>query len=97
MLWDFGVNIPEHDNVNLVKSKIKEIDETFHLILMVENFKESMVLLKHELCWEYEDLASLRLNAHVEKSKSKINNQAKAKLKEWLKTSYLFYDYFKVN
>ena len=66
------MNIPEHDNVNLVKSKIKEIDETFHMILMVENFKESMVLLKHELCWEYEDLASLRLNAHVEKSKSKI-------------------------
>ena len=63
---------------------------------MVENFQESMVLLKHEICWDYEDLASLRLNSHVDKTKSKIDQSAKEKLKEWLKTSYLFYDHFKV-
>ena len=56
-----------------------------------------MVLLKHHLCWDYEDLASLRLNSHIEKTKSKIDDNAKEKLKEWLKTSYLFYDHFRVN
>ena len=96
ILWDFGVNIPDHDNLEFINDKIREIDETFDLILMVENFQESMVLLKHEICWNYEDLASLRLNSHVDKTKSKIDQSAKEKLKEWLKTSYLFYDHFKV-
>ena len=96
ILWDFGVNIPDHDNLEYINDKIREIDETFDLILMVENFQESMVLLKHEICWDYEDLASLRLNSHVDKTKSKIDQSAKEKLKEWLKTSYLFYDHFKV-
>ena len=90
------MNIPDHDNLEFINDKIKEIDESFDLILMVENFQESMVLLKHEICWDYGDLASLRLNSHVDKTKSKIDQSAKEKLKEWLKTSYLFYDHFKV-
>ena len=90
------MNIPDLDNLEFINDKIREIDETFDLILMVENFQESMVLLKHEICWDYEDLASLRLNSHVDKTKSKIDQSAKEKLKEWLKTSYLFYDHFKV-
>ena len=82
ILWDFGVNIPDHDNLEFINDKIREIDETFDLILMVENFQESMVLLKHEICWDYEDLASLRLNSHVDKTKSKIDQSAKEKLKD---------------
>ena len=66
-------------------------------MLFVENFSESMVLLKHSICWNYEDLASLKLNSHDEKTKTIISENARKKLKLWLKDSYLLYDYFKVN
>lgn len=44
LLWDFGVPIKHHNNEAYVKAKIKEIDETFDLILMVDHFPQSMVL-----------------------------------------------------
>ena len=69
-LYDFGLPVKENDNTAAVQSKIKEIEETFDLIMIVEHFDESTVLLKHLLCWEYSDLTSLKLNVHDEKSKS---------------------------
>lgn len=96
LLSDFGIDIKDHDNETYIEEKIAEIDKTFHLILIVEKFRESMVLLKHELCWDYQDIASLKLNAYDERKKSKINDKEREKLKAWLKTSYLFYDFFKV-
>ena len=64
--------------------------------MLVEHFQESMVFLKKDLCWDYEDLASLKLNLRIENSKSIISERAKKILKNWIKDSYTFYDYFKV-
>ena len=61
----------------------------------VEHFDESIVLLKHLLCWEYSDLTSLKLNVHDEKSKSTLSDKARKKLKEWLSSDYIMYDHFK--
>ena len=94
-LYDFGLPIVDNDNMIAVEKKIKELDKTFDLIMIVENFQESMVLLKHLLCWPYEDLVSLKLNVHEETSKSVLSEKARAKLKEWLKADYKLYDHFK--
>ena len=64
--------------------------------MLVEHFQESMVFLKKDLCWDYEDLTSLKLNLRIENSKSIISDKAKKILKNWIKDSYTFYDYFKV-
>ena len=96
LLWDMGVGADKHDDGQYVREKIRELDKTFDLMLLVEYFRESMVLLKHDICWQYEDLVSLKLNARTEESKSHIDNEAMMELRTWLKTSYLLYDYFKV-
>ena len=94
-LYDFGLPINENDNTAAVQSKIKEIEETFDLIMIVEHFDESTVLLKNLLCWDYSDLTSLKLNVHDEKSKSTLSDQARKKLKDWLSSDYTMYDHFK--
>ena len=94
-LYDFGLPVNENDNTAAVQSKIKEIEETFDLIMIVEHFDESTVLLKHLLCWEYSDLTSLKLNVHDEKSKSTLSDKARKKLKDWLSSDYTMYDHFK--
>ena len=96
MLHDFGFNPNDFGNEDVLQTKINEIEETFDLILFVEKFAESMVLLKHSLCWEYEDLASLKLNSHEKRTKTVLSLNAKKQLKIWLKDSYILYDYFKV-
>ena len=97
MLYDFGMNPKDYGNETILKNLISEIDQTFDLIMIVENFNESMVLLKNGLSWDYEDLLSVKLNVHNEMTKSVISEKAKNSLRMWLNDSYTFYDYFKVS
>ena len=96
MLYDFGMEPKDFGNKTLLYEKIEDIEKTFDLIMFVENFQESIVLLKMSICWDYEDLASLKLNVHNENSKLKLYDKATNLLKEWLNDSYILYDYFKV-
>ena len=93
-LYEFGLRVTDNDNMTAVEDKIEEIDQTFDLIMIVEHFEESMVLLKDLLCWPPQDMVSLKLNVHEESSKSTLSEKAKLKLKEWLKADYKLYDHF---
>ena len=61
LLHDFGV--PLKTNEEMIEKKIREIEETFDLVMIVEHFDASMVLLRNLLQWNFEDLTSLKLNA----------------------------------
>ena len=61
LLHDFG--LPLETNEEMVEGKIREIEETFDLVMIVEHFDASMVLLRNLLNWKFEDLTSLKLNA----------------------------------
>ena len=74
---------------------IPEIESTFGLVMIVEHFEESIVFLKHELCWEYDDLVYLKLNAHKKGGKSTISQGAQDKLRKWLRADQMLYDHFK--
>ncbi|KAF7658427.1 hypothetical protein LDENG_00013070 [Lucifuga dentata] len=58
--FDFGFdNNVVADSVDLEKRAsitIAAIEQDFHLILISEYFDESMILLKHALCWSMDDL-----------------------------------------
>ena len=91
------MNQRDFGNKTILQNLITKIDKTFDLIMIVEDFNESMVLLKNGLSWNYEDLLSIKLNVHNEKTKSVISEGAKDSLRKWLKSSYIFYEYFKVS
>ena len=97
ILFDFGMNPEDYGNKKKMQNLISEIDQTFDLIMILEDFNESMVLLKNGLSWNYEDLLSVKLNVHNERTKTLISEMAKNTLRKWLKESYTFYDYFKVS
>ena len=75
--------------------QIDEIDSTFDLVLLTEKYSESMILLKDLLCWDYGDLTSLTLNAHDEKTKSKVSREGRKRLQEWMEADYFLYNHFK--
>jgi len=94
MLWDFGLDEIHFENSTVIRSKIEEIESTFELVLLTEQFDESMVLLKDLLCWDYRDMTSLKLNAQKASSKSKISTEARENLKKWMWGDYMLYDHF---
>ena len=94
MLFDFGLSSKDFDDVTKVQQKITESEQQFDLILVAEQFDESIILLKDFLCWSYEDMTNFKLNAKKEGTKSVISSQARKVLKEWLKADYMLYDHF---
>ena len=94
-LHDFGMSPEDLENDEKVDQKIREIEATFDLVLMVDQFDVSMVLLKNQLCWpSYQDLVSLKLNVRDESSKSRVSEKTKNQLKSWLHSDYKIYTHF---
>ncbi|XP_076050728.1 galactosylceramide sulfotransferase-like isoform X2 [Oratosquilla oratoria] len=71
MLWDLGINDGDLDDSQVVTETIKTLDDTFHLVLIAEYMDESLILLKHLLCWTTEDMLVLPLNVRQDRYRSK--------------------------
>ena len=91
MLWDLGLD--EIDDEDAVRKKIEDIEEKFSLVMILENFEESLILMKDTLCWDYSDITSLKLNARKSES-SQLKESTRQKLKEVLKSDYTLYNHF---
>lgn len=95
MLWDSGLPARMMDNMTAVHTKIKELENTFDLVMMAENFEESMVLLKDLLCWDYRDVTNFKLNARKESIKTVLSDEVREALKQYLSADYTLYNHFK--
>ena len=71
------------NNRTKVYDKIKEIDQTFDLILLAdkEYINDSIILLKDALCWEYQNMINFQLNSKNEKLVTRMSARAYQALK----------------
>ena len=93
MLWDLGLD--EVEDAELVGLKIHEIEKKFDLVMIAEQFEDSVLLMRKTFCWGFEDITSLKLNGRKESSKKTLNETTKQKLREYLKYDYQLYNHFK--
>ena len=91
MLWDLGLD--EIDDEDLVKKKIEDIDAKFNRVMILENFEESLILMRHTLCWDHSDITSLKLNARKSEN-STMKESTRLLLRELLWSDYLLYNHF---
>lgn len=69
LLWfDFGLDHNANFSTTLAQQGEVAIRRAFKLILVSEHFDESMVLLRHALCWPQDAVVSFSLNARQQKS-----------------------------
>ena len=83
------------DNQMEVKQKVQEIDKSFDLVLIAEQFDQSLILLSDELCWPLQNVTSLKLNARKKSSIVTLSPRSRALLKEWLWADYILYNHFR--
>jgi len=95
LLWDLGLNPALMTRKEAVMAKIKEWNHEFDLVMIAEQFDESMLLLQNQLCWEVSDMTYLRLNERVPGAKTKMTEETRSVLRKWLWADYLVYDHFK--
>ncbi|XP_029965178.1 galactose-3-O-sulfotransferase 2-like [Salarias fasciatus] len=98
LAFDFGfdnnVTAATTDLEKRVAAAIQGIERDFNLILISEYFEESMILLRHALCWSLEDVASFRLNSRSEKTRRSLSPETAEKIKHWNALDWRIYLHF---
>ena len=95
LLWDLGMPTKSLEDVEKVTKKIKDLDQEFDLVMIVEKFDESLIALQEDICWPTEDLTSLKLNERIEGKKTKMTDETRKIMRKWLWADYLLYDHFR--
>ncbi|XP_018535340.1 galactosylceramide sulfotransferase-like isoform X1 [Lates calcarifer] len=94
LFFDFGQdNTLDPDDPRVEKS-IRLIAERFHLVMIMEHFEESLILLKDTLCWEMDDLLFFKLNSRKQSTVSKLSPELRAKALQWNSIDWRLYKHF---
>lgn len=62
LMFDLGLSFKHYQNITAVNEYIRFLGKEFDLVMIMEYFDESLVLMKRLLCWEIEDILYLKLN-----------------------------------
>ncbi|KAF4074235.1 hypothetical protein AMELA_G00237350 [Ameiurus melas] len=94
LFFDFGQdnNLPLADP--RVEEGIRAISRRFHLVMLVEHFEESLILLKDALCWDMDDLLFFKLNVRKGSTVSKMTPELRAKALQWNAIDWKLYQHF---
>ncbi|XP_076441858.1 galactose-3-O-sulfotransferase 2-like [Babylonia areolata] len=80
-----------------VTQYIKELDSEFQLVMLMEYFEESLVLLKRLMCWSVKDIVHYSTNRgsyRKNTSWSVLTSYDRDLHREWSHADYLLYDHF---
>ncbi|KFM79924.1 Galactose-3-O-sulfotransferase 3, partial [Stegodyphus mimosarum] len=94
MLFDFGVHPSFFDNPRMVQKAVENIETNFDFVMIAEYFDESIVLLRHILCWELDDVVSLTINARMDNYRKNLSEEAAKNILDWNWGDKILYDTF---
>lgn len=80
-IFDLGLQHKYYNDPVMIQKHIDELAEKIDLVLIMEYFDESLVLLKRELCWELDDVVYFKLNQRSKEYKqANITDQQQVKM-----------------
>ncbi|TRY58262.1 hypothetical protein DNTS_031031 [Danionella cerebrum] len=106
MWFDFGLDHTANFSLALAKRGVAAVRRNFNLILISEYFDQSMVLLRHALCWPLDAVVSFSLNARQQVSSGRVgwasktatpmvlSEKQRLKLREWNALDWHLYKVF---
>jgi hypothetical protein len=83
----------ESDNPVFIAQWLANLDKELQTVLIVEHYFESIVLMRRELCWEFEDVLTIKHNVGDYKNRTR-NSKLLKKHQEWSKVDYVLYNHF---
>ena len=93
--FDLGLNSMQFYDEGKINDAINKIARNFTLVLIMEYFDESLVLLARELCWNIRDVVYFKLNQRRSSDKhANLSDELVAKIRQWNRADVMLYDYF---
>ena len=94
MFFDLGHYPPAYDNMTRVVKEIAKIDRDFELVMIMEYFDESLILLKKAFCWKLEDIVYVKFNQRRQAPRITLTERVKKNIRKWNKADVLLYEFF---
>eukprot|EP00794_Sanderia_malayensis_P009776 gene9776-10775_t len=95
LFFDLGLDYKHYSNATMIRRAVKALDNDFNLVLMMEHFDESMVLLKRRMCWSTDDVVFFKTNERLSKNKRRVlTSFQQDSIKTWNSADVALYDYF---
>lgn len=85
---------PSTDVVRYAKQFAAEVEYVFSLVMIAEYFDESLVLLRHLLSWDLEDVLYIKQNMRMPSSKGNLSDVQLGKIREWNAIDTTLYNHF---
>ncbi|XP_070568382.1 galactosylceramide sulfotransferase-like [Ptychodera flava] len=91
--WMLGLNPEYQDDETAVDLKIKELDRGLDLVMLLEYYEESLVLLKRLLCWNDDDMFYYVSKAHGSEQMP-LPHSVESKIEKWNSADFKLYNHF---
>ncbi|CAL4158123.1 unnamed protein product, partial [Meganyctiphanes norvegica] len=95
MSWDLGLDNEDLKDNSVLNQALQLLDRTFHLVMVSEHMDESLVLLKHLLCWNDEDIIGLAKNIRKDHYRTRLSHRNVETLHKLNQGDLLIYNHFK--
>ncbi|XP_053402844.1 galactose-3-O-sulfotransferase 2-like [Mercenaria mercenaria] len=93
---DFGFHgdiEPRNTCKSQIRKYLDQLNSDFLLVLIMENFDESLVMLKRVLNWSFHDIVYFKINSHKHEH-TVLNSTEKAKFRNTSFLDFEIYEYF---
>ncbi|XP_038291991.1 galactose-3-O-sulfotransferase 2 isoform X1 [Canis lupus familiaris] len=94
MWFDLGFDNNAPAEEGYVRARLADVEKRFQLVLIAEHFDESMVLLRHLLRWQLDDVVAFRLNSRSQLSVTRLTPEAQERAKRWCALDWRLYQHF---
>lgn len=94
MSVDMGIPPSLFNNKQLINQYIDALGKELNLVLIMEHFEESMILLRRHMCWKIQDILYIVKNANSKNKNLNTTVEQMDAFKKWAETDYQLYNYF---
>jgi len=92
--FDLGLDVEHFDNLEIIRKFINIIDSQFHLIMIADRIEESLIHLRHLLCWTLDDVIVFRHNARKLNASHSLSIELQQKIRFFNNADELLYKFF---
>ena len=78
----------------MVRNCIRLLQQEFDLVMLMEYFDESLVLLKRRFCWKIQDILYFKLNERRDEEKGNLTSDTREQIRKWNWGDALLYEAF---
>uniref|UniRef100_A0A8C4Q0P6 Galactose-3-O-sulfotransferase 4 n=1 Tax=Eptatretus burgeri TaxID=7764 RepID=A0A8C4Q0P6_EPTBU len=94
MWFDLGLDPHKKPTQTELQKIFTSLDNIFGIVLLADYFDESMVLLRHALCWPLDDVVTFKLNSRSNASMAAISQETAVRLRQWNSLDWALYFHF---